>query len=90
VEIALALVSALLFALGSVLQQKAGLQDPTDGPSSGVLLRVARRPLWLAGTAGDGLGFVAQAAALGNGRLAVSSPCWCWTRAERSTPADST
>jgi drug/metabolite transporter (DMT)-like permease len=74
VEIVLAITSALLFALGSVLQQKAGLADPAEGASSGVLLRVARRPLWLAGIAGDGLGFVAQAAALGNGRLAVVQP----------------
>lgn len=73
-EIVLALASALLFALGSVLQQKAGLQAPSSGPSSGLLLRMAQRPVWLAGIACDGLGFVAQAAALGIGRLAVVQP----------------
>lgn len=73
-EIVLALVSALLFALGSVLQQKAGLHAPSDGASSGLLLRMARRPVWVIGIGCDGLGLVAQAAALGIGRLAVVQP----------------
>jgi len=73
-EIALALVSALLFALGSVLAQRAALGEARAGPSSSLLLRMARRPLWLAGTAADALGFVAQAGALGAGRLAVVQP----------------
>jgi drug/metabolite transporter (DMT)-like permease len=74
VEIALALTSAFLFALGSVLQQKAGLDGPAAGSSSGLLLRMARRPVWIGGIACDGLGFVAQAAALGIGSLAVVQP----------------
>ncbi|HZE04189.1 MAG TPA: DMT family transporter [Solirubrobacteraceae bacterium] len=73
-EIILALVSALLFALGTVLQQRAGAQGPAHGTSSGLLLRMARRPMWVAGIAADGLGFLAQAAALGVGRLAVVQP----------------
>jgi drug/metabolite transporter (DMT)-like permease len=73
-EIGLALVSALLFALGSVLQQKAGLDAPSLGASSSLLLRMARRPVWLAGIGADALGFVTQAAALGIGRLAVVQP----------------
>lgn len=73
-EIVLALVSALLFAMGSVLQQKAALDEPPLGSSSGLLLQMARRPVWLAGIASDGLGFVAQAAALGTGSLAVVQP----------------
>jgi drug/metabolite transporter (DMT)-like permease len=76
VEIVLALAAALLFALGTVLQQKAGLDEPeaAAGSSSGLLLRMARRPLWLAGIAADGFGFVAQAVALTIGRLAVVQP----------------
>jgi drug/metabolite transporter (DMT)-like permease len=74
VEIVLALVSALLFALGSALQQKAGVAAPSEGASTRLLLRMARRPAWLAGIGSDGLGFVAQAAALGVGRLAVVQP----------------
>jgi drug/metabolite transporter (DMT)-like permease len=73
VEIALALSSALLFALGSVLTQRAGLDAPTDGGAP-LLVQMARRPVWLAGIASDSLGFVAQAAALGVGRLAVVQP----------------
>jgi drug/metabolite transporter (DMT)-like permease len=74
VEIGLALISAVLFALGSVLQQKAGMDTPPEGSHSSLLLRMARRPTWLAGITADGLGFVAQAAALGIGRLAVVQP----------------
>ncbi|MDW5597731.1 DMT family transporter [Conexibacter stalactiti] len=75
-EIALALAAALLFALGSVLQQKAGLDEPeaAAGSSGGLLLRMARRPVWLVGIASDALGFVAQAIALTIGRLAVVQP----------------
>jgi drug/metabolite transporter (DMT)-like permease len=73
-EIVLALTSALFFALGSALQQKAGVAAPSEGASSALLLRMARRPAWVAGIASDGLGFVAQAAALGVGRLAVVQP----------------
>lgn len=73
-EIILALTSAALFALGTVLQQNAGASAPSAGATSGLLLRLARRPVWLAGIASDVLGFVAQAAALGVGRLAVVQP----------------
>jgi drug/metabolite transporter (DMT)-like permease len=73
-EIVLALVAALLFALGTVLQQKAGLDEPTEGDASGLLIQMAKRPVWLAGIAADALGFVAQAIALTIGRLAVVQP----------------
>lgn len=73
-DVVLALVAALLFALGTVLQQKAGLDEPSDGASSSLLLRMARRPVWLGGIASDAFGFIAQAAALGIGRLAVVQP----------------
>jgi len=74
VQIVLALLAALLFALGSVLQQRAGLTAPSHGPKSSLVLRMARRPLWMLGFAIDVIGFVAQAAALGEGRLAVVQP----------------
>ena len=73
-EIALALVAALLFALGTVLQQKAGMDEPTEGDASGLLIQMAKRPVWLLGIATDALGFVAQAIALTIGRLAVVQP----------------
>jgi drug/metabolite transporter (DMT)-like permease len=73
-EIVLALAAALLFALGTVLQQKAGLDEPPEVDASGLLLQMARRPVWLAGIVADGIGFVAQAVALTIGRLAVVQP----------------
>ncbi len=73
-DIVLALVAALLFAIGTVLLQRAGLDEPEGGSSSGLILRLARRPVWLAGIATEALGFVAQAAALAVGRLAVVQP----------------
>jgi drug/metabolite transporter (DMT)-like permease len=77
-EVLLALIAALLFALGTVLQQKAGLDEPVDtagrGGASGLLVQMAKRPVWLAGIATDALGFVAQAIALTIGRLSVVQP----------------
>jgi drug/metabolite transporter (DMT)-like permease len=73
-DIVLALVAALLFALGTVLQQRAGMDEPEGGSDSGLLLRMARRPVWLAGIAADALGFVGQAVALSIGRLAIVQP----------------
>jgi drug/metabolite transporter (DMT)-like permease len=74
VEVVLAIISALLFALGTVLQQRAGTDSRSTGGASGVLLGLVGHPVWLAGIAADGLGFLAQAAALGIGRLAVVQP----------------
>src|SRR3954451_2316558 len=73
-DIVLALVAALFFAFGTVLQQKAGLDDPAEGSSAGLLVQMARRPVWLIGISCDALGFVAQFAALAVGSLAVVQP----------------
>jgi drug/metabolite transporter (DMT)-like permease len=74
VEIILALAAALMFAIGTVLQQKAGLDEPVETEGSGLLLQMVRRPAWLAGIAADAIGFGAQAVALTIGRLAVVQP----------------
>jgi drug/metabolite transporter (DMT)-like permease len=76
VEYLLALAAALLFALGTVLQQKASLDDPStaEGSGAGLLVRMARKPVWLAGILADAFGFVAQAVALTIGRIAVVQP----------------
>jgi drug/metabolite transporter (DMT)-like permease len=74
VQVFLALISALLFALGTVLQQKAGMDGLASGTSSGLLVRMARHRLWLAGIVCDIGGFIAQAAALRLGQLAVVQP----------------
>jgi drug/metabolite transporter (DMT)-like permease len=74
-DIVLALVAALCFSLGTVLQQQvASTASEEEARQAGFLLRLARRPRWLAGIAADALGFVAQAAALAIGRLVVVQP----------------
>jgi drug/metabolite transporter (DMT)-like permease len=73
--VALALLAALLFAGGTVLQQKvAETASEDEALKAGFLLRLARRPQWLAGIALDAGGFVCQAIALGLGRLVVVQP----------------
>jgi drug/metabolite transporter (DMT)-like permease len=74
VDIVLALAAALFFAFGTVLQQRAGLEKPTESKGAGLLVQMAKRPVWLAGIAADALGFVCQAVALAIGRLAVVQP----------------
>jgi drug/metabolite transporter (DMT)-like permease len=74
-DVVLALAAALFFSLGTVLQQQvASRASEEEARRAGFLLRLARRPRWLAGIAADALGFVAQAAALGIGRLVVVQP----------------
>ena len=74
-DVALALAAALLFSLGTVLQQaEASQASEEEARGAGFLLRLARRPRWLAGIAADALGFVGQAAALGIGRIVVVQP----------------
>ncbi len=73
-EIVLALFASLMFAIGTVLQQKAGLDEPVETEGSGLLLQMVRRPTWMAGIAADVVGFGAQAVALTIGRLAVVQP----------------
>ena len=74
-EAILALGAALLFALGTVLQQKEAAAAPAEQALRvGFLLRLARRPTWLAGMGADAAGFGCQAAALGVGRLVVVQP----------------
>jgi drug/metabolite transporter (DMT)-like permease len=71
----LALVGAFLFALGTVIQQREAMKVPDDeAASAGFLLRLAQRPVWLVGIAADALGFIAQAVALGLGRVIVVQP----------------
>lgn len=74
----LALLAALAYAAASVLQQRAARAVPEENalrPS--LLLRLIRRPMWLAGTAADWSGFGLQAAALGLGSILVVQPLLC-------------
>ena len=73
-DIVLALVAAFLFALGLVLQEKAASTLPPEAVGKGFLVRLAHQPVWLLGLAAQILGFVAQAIALGIGRMVIVQP----------------
>jgi drug/metabolite transporter (DMT)-like permease len=73
----LAIAAAALFALGTVLMQRAAMSEDVDGDvgaGAGLMVRLIRRPVWLAGIAADAVGFAGQATALAIGRLAVVQP----------------
>jgi hypothetical protein len=69
---ALAVVSAALFALGAVLQQRGAMAQ--EGGGAGIMLQLARKPVWLAGIAAYAVAYGVQAAALGEGQLVVVQP----------------
>lgn len=70
-----ALLAALLFAVGAVMQQRAAAEVPDeDALGVGLITRLIRRPIWLIGTAADSLGYVAQAVALAFGSLLLVQP----------------
>jgi drug/metabolite transporter (DMT)-like permease len=73
-----ALLAAIAYAAASVLQQRAARDVPDElAMRPGLLLRLVRRPLWLAGTVADWSGFGLQALALGVGSLIVVQPLLC-------------
>ncbi len=67
----LGLLAALAFALGTVLQQRGTLEAPATEHDPRFLVQILRRPVWLAGAAAQGAGWVLQAAALDRGSLVV-------------------
>jgi drug/metabolite transporter (DMT)-like permease len=74
-DVVLAIIAALLFGVGTVLQQRAASQVPDEeAMKAGLLVRLAKQPVWLAGIVVDALGFVAQAVALAIGRIVVVQP----------------
>jgi drug/metabolite transporter (DMT)-like permease len=73
--VALALAASVCFAVAVVTQQRAAARLPSQRAfDPAVLLRLIRRPAWLAGLAATIAGFVLQAVALGLGRLVVIEP----------------
>ena len=73
--ILLALVAALLFALGNVLQQRIAMRFPDRLANSALFLpRLCREPVWLLGTAVICLGFGFHAGALSSGEIVVVQP----------------
>jgi len=75
VAIALALTAASTFAVANVVQQRVAARLSTDAAfEPTVLLRLLRRPLWLAGLGLVIVSLSLQAAALDFGRLVVIEP----------------
>src|SRR5215471_11671104 len=73
--VALALAASVCFAVAAVTQQRAAARLPSQRAfEPAVLLRLIRRPAWLAGLAAVIVGFMLQAAALALGRLVVIEP----------------
>jgi drug/metabolite transporter (DMT)-like permease len=71
----LSLLAALIFGLGVALQQhEARSVADAHALSPTLLLRLAGRPLWIAGLAADIGGWAFQAAALAGGSLIVVQP----------------
>jgi len=71
----LALVAAFLFALASVLQQRAAATVPDeDALKASLVKRLVKQPSWLAGFGLDAAGYFTQAVALAFGTLIVVQP----------------
>lgn len=71
----LALLAAVLFAVGTVAQQRSAATVPDDDARGLKLIRtLVRRRLWWLGVIGDGGGYVMQAAALAFGSLLLVQP----------------
>ncbi|HZN15922.1 MAG TPA: DMT family transporter [Acidimicrobiales bacterium] len=75
VAVLAALGAAGAYAAASVLQQRAAVAQPEAlSMRVALLVRLARRPAWLAGVAADVGGYALQFVALGLGSLAVVQP----------------
>lgn len=75
VPIAIALTAACTFAVANVVQQRVAARLRSDAAfEPGVLLKLVRRPLWLAGLALVIISLALQATALDLGRLVVIEP----------------
>jgi protein-S-isoprenylcysteine O-methyltransferase Ste14 len=78
-SVILAFGSAAVFALGTVLQQRAVMNAPeAEEASAGILFRLVQHPVWLAGIAAYGIAFGMQAGV-------VSAK---WQRIRSRLPAD--
>jgi drug/metabolite transporter (DMT)-like permease len=73
--ILLALAASFCTATASIAQRQGARSTPTTGGfDAGLILRLARRPIWLLGIASMILGFVFQLTALRFGALALVQP----------------
>src|SRR6266566_9014384 len=70
-----ALGAALLYALASVLQQRAAGEAPAERSLRlRLLVGLIARPMWVIGILADGAGFVLQFVALDHGSLVLVQP----------------
>ena len=69
--VALGLLAALAFAMGTVLQQRGTLQTRAGADDARFLVQILRQPVWLAGGLLQATGWVLQAAALDRGPLVL-------------------
>ncbi len=67
----LAIVAAVSFALGSVLQQKGTSETEAGEDDPRFLIQILHKPIWFAGAISQALGWVLQAAALDRASLMV-------------------
>jgi drug/metabolite transporter (DMT)-like permease len=73
--ILLSLASAAAYGLAAVLQHHAAIREaPELSLRASLLVRLARRPLWLVGNVFDGVGYLFQFLALRRGSLALVEP----------------
>ena len=68
---ALAILAALAFAFGTVLQQKGTLQTSSAEDDPRFLIEILHKPVWLAGMIAQVAGWILQAMALDRGPLVV-------------------
>jgi drug/metabolite transporter (DMT)-like permease len=68
---ALAIVASVLFALGTVLQQKGTMSTEAGEDDPRFLVQILHRPVWLAGAGLMAIGWVVQAMALDRAALVV-------------------
>jgi drug/metabolite transporter (DMT)-like permease len=69
--VTLALLAAVAFAGGTVLQQRGALRAPAGEDDARFLAQILREPVWLAGALLQAAGWVLQAAALDHGALLI-------------------
>lgn len=75
IAVVFALLSALMYAVASVLQQRAAAATPHEHSLRiGLLAKLMVNPLWLIGIAADIGGYACQFVALGHGGLALVQP----------------
>jgi drug/metabolite transporter (DMT)-like permease len=67
----LAILAAVAFAFGTVLQQKGALSTQAGEDDPRFLVEILHNPIWLGGAAAQGAGWVLQAAALDRAALSV-------------------